>query len=532
MINHIAKLLYKIFKVYDIPITYNTIEQTINTHPEFPFMQSISDALDGWKIKHVVMKLTIEKLYALDIPVIAQLKKGKYVWVTQVTETDVIFWNDSNKRIIENRDRFETEWSNVALAIEDITDAGEQGYNHKRFSEIKNKIFRYGITSGCIVLSFMLLFMSWLSDSILSFFHKILLLFANATGCFISYILIRQEKNQANSLMRKFCTAGTHIDCNSVTKSKYSKFFGMLSWAEVGMAYFIAVTIWVIIAPMSANWVSSLWWLLLIPLPFTVWSLFVQAFLIRKWCLFCCATILLLWINACILCFYIPFNITLYFFESALLALLLLVCIATVVYISNTYKSGDQFYTERVLNKFKYNYQVMKSQIAESGYTINNIGFTWGNPQSSQEIMLYVSIACSHCGAAIKELRKVSDIYPNFKYRLIFSVKTDDLDNKSNIITCHFLSLYRIMDNGAFFDMLDAWYAKLNKNFDALQKAFPTLSCQDNSEEINALYRFSQQLKISYSPAILINGRLLSKLYSYQDLYGMTRTLFAESSSG
>ena len=88
------------------------------------------------------------------------------------------------------------------------------------------------------------------------------------------------------------------------------------------------------------------------------------------------------------------------------------------------------------------------------------------------------------------------------------------------------------MERVAFFDMLDAWYAKLNKDFDAQQKAFPVLSWQDNAEEINALYRLSQQLNISYSPAILVNGKLLSKLYSYQDLYGMTRTLFAESSSG
>jgi len=55
------------------------------------------------------------------------------------------------------------------------------------------------------------------------------------------------------------------------------------------------------------------------------------------------------------------------------------------------------------------------------------------------------------------------------------------------------------MDHNAFLDMLDAWYSKLNKNFEALQKAFPVSSSHDNTAEINSLYQFSQQLGISYT---------------------------------
>jgi len=52
-------------------------------------MQSISDALDFWKVKHTVMQLTLEKLRALDAPVIAYLKKNEFVWVTQITDSHV-----------------------------------------------------------------------------------------------------------------------------------------------------------------------------------------------------------------------------------------------------------------------------------------------------------------------------------------------------------------------------------------------------------------------------------------------------------
>ena len=78
--------------------------------------------------------------------------------------------------------------------------------------------------------------------------------------------------------------------------------------------------------------------------------------------------------------------------------------------------------------------------------------------------------------------------------------------------------------------MLDVRYSAQNKNLNALQKKYPALTIQDDYAEIEALYQFSQQAKINYTPAILLNGKLLSKLYSYQDLYGIARTLNAEVS--
>jgi len=84
MSNQLAKLLYKVLKAYGISITYHTIRSIVNTHPAYPSMQCISDALDRWKVKHVVLKLSFEELRALNVPVIAHLKQGEFVWITQI----------------------------------------------------------------------------------------------------------------------------------------------------------------------------------------------------------------------------------------------------------------------------------------------------------------------------------------------------------------------------------------------------------------------------------------------------------------
>jgi len=52
-----------------VPVTQRTITQTILTHPHYPSMQCISDALDNWKIKHVALQLTLEQLRVLNVPI-------------------------------------------------------------------------------------------------------------------------------------------------------------------------------------------------------------------------------------------------------------------------------------------------------------------------------------------------------------------------------------------------------------------------------------------------------------------------------
>ena len=75
MFNHSTKLLFKVLKSYGISITQRTIERDIAMHPCYPSVRCISDAFDEWKIKHIVVKISLEKLRALVIPVIVHLKK-------------------------------------------------------------------------------------------------------------------------------------------------------------------------------------------------------------------------------------------------------------------------------------------------------------------------------------------------------------------------------------------------------------------------------------------------------------------------
>ncbi len=272
---------------------------------------------------------------------------------------------------------------------------------------------------------------------------------------------------------------------------------------------------------------SSLWWFSFIALPFTIWSLIVQVFVIRKWCLFCCSVVFLLWVNAIVLTIYHPQPVNISILDTALLVLLFLSCLVTVIEVSITSGSQERLYAQqRETARIKYDIRTIQAQLSEIKLEIGNMNFVWGSLQS-YDITLFVSIACSHCRKAVKELKWLSETYPNFSYRLIFAVYSEKYD-ESNAIVCHLISLYRAMNRNKFWDILDVWYTMPNKNLETLQKAYPILNTQNNKEELDALYQFSQQSKIGYTPAVLINGRLLSQLYSYLDLYGIARALNAK----
>ena len=529
MTNQLAGLLFKILKAYGVSITYSSIEQEVSLHPEYPSMKCISDILDKWNVNNVVMNLTLDKLRALNVPVIVHLKKGVFIWITQIDDSKVYFWSATGKEKTLNLEQFEQEWSGVSLAIKNIDNAGEPDYKTKRRTEIKEDIFNYLIAGGFVGLLVLLLCFSWRNDDSMSLVPRLLLFAINAFGCFISYILIRQEKRQFDALSDKFCRVGKHIDCKQVTTSKYSKFFGFISWAELGATYFSSLLIWIAIAPLSINWLPPIWWFSLVVLPFTLWSLVTQAFFIRKWCLFCCTVILLLWANATVLFFCHPYPPIISIPDIALLALLLLACFVAVFEKCKTIGSKERLYAHQgETAKIKYDILTIKSQLSETVYPIDNLRLTWDTPDASNNISLYVSIGCSHCNKAIKELRRMIEVYPNFSYKLVFMVNSDEFENNTNAIIRQLINLYKTMNRNEFFDMLDIWYKMPEKTLESLQNAFPVSCYYDSTAEIDALHQFYQQSNISYTPAILLNGQIMSKIYSYKDLMGIIRTLNAE----
>lgn len=521
--NHIIDVLIRLLKFYRIRIDAGAIEATILSHPDYPSIKCISDALDYWNIKHAVFKPGLEKLHALGIPVIAHLKQGEFVWVELVTETNVYYRQAGYGIKNLSREEFDEIWSGAVLAVRDVSEAGEPDRSECR-RRTREKLIRYGSLIAGALLWIYLAAISRQQDTQPAYWCKPALLAINLSGWYICRMLIRHEMQHSGRFADMFCKHGTHIDCNRVIGSRFSKVGGVITWAELGSAWFIAALLWVTLAPFYPGWVSSLSLFVFAALPVTLWSLAVQAFVIRKWCLFCCASILLLWGNLLILATSGGLFLHRGFPGIFILALLFLACIGAVhFYKKESGMQADVYAKQREIARVKYNAKVIRSQFSPIKYEPGNAGFTFGNVASSSEIALYVGAECAYCGNAVKELQKVVRLYPRLCCRIIFAVypNKDDITNKT---VSYMERYYRAKNRTDFLDMLNAWYAMPKKSLSELQDRFPAGAPDTDSEPmVHGLNRL-----IPYTPAIFVNGYLLSQMYTFQDLTGIARTLDVE----
>ncbi len=76
-----------------IKICGSTVNETLQNHPDYPSLLSISDSLSKWKIDNAAIKTTAEKLPELPLPFIANLKTngGSFVVVTSLTPTHITY---------------------------------------------------------------------------------------------------------------------------------------------------------------------------------------------------------------------------------------------------------------------------------------------------------------------------------------------------------------------------------------------------------------------------------------------------------
>lgn len=518
-------LITKIIKFYHIQILSETIKDSILSHPDYPNINCISDSFDSWRIKHTVAHLSLDRLCILDIPAISSFSNGDYIWILQVTKDKVYYKTDTFRLEIKDRIDFEKQWTGVSLVIENVNNAQEHNYKIKHKKILRERICKYSLCGAIIFISIIFTSVAWGNDTETSFLIKLLLLLNNIFGWILSFLLLKKETNHSRSFLHKFCKIGSIVDCNEVINSKWAIAFLGASWSSIGIAYFTTVIIWILFAPINSNWVIPLWWIFLGAFPFIIWSLFTQTFLIKKYCLFCCLTLISLCLNIIFIDFIKLLDVKTPILESIILITVFGALVLAAIYLK-CIKSNRHIHLKRELARIKYNRETLYSHLSNEKYEIEDLGFTWGDIQSDNEVAIYVSLSCVHCNRAVKELNWLIDTYPKLRYRLILDVNSDNINDYQNRIICQLYYIYHSETKEFFFDTISALYDKQTEELSANGSS----SCQINNVQgiINTTFRFCQNSRISFTPALFINSKLLSNLYAYNNLTGIIQTLSSQ----
>ncbi|MCK5058279.1 MAG: vitamin K epoxide reductase family protein [Candidatus Aminicenantes bacterium] len=126
----------------------------------------------------------------------------------------------------------------------------------------------------------------------------ILIVILKIVGFAASFLLILGELG--HPLFDAICPKWEKIDCHAVMKSPASKLFGLIPMADIGGIYFsggIILICFSVVNPHFFNQVYLLGILNLLTLPYTIFSLLYQVFVVKYFCFLCLIVQMVFWLE-------------------------------------------------------------------------------------------------------------------------------------------------------------------------------------------------------------------------------------------
>ncbi len=198
-----------------------------------------------------------------------------------------VTYRDTNGKVrMVEREKFMAEWSGVVLLAEPGSESGEKNYKDNKWSEYLNDLRLPFILIGPLVLYFIFILSGIHSPGTLLFLSALLLL-TKLVGTIVCGLLLWYEMDKTNPGLRKICK-GRHTSCEAILSSKHAKLFKWIGWNEIGFFYFVGGFIFLFFS--IHNLLPAfvlLSTLTVLALPYTVFSIYYQWAVIKKWCRLC-----------------------------------------------------------------------------------------------------------------------------------------------------------------------------------------------------------------------------------------------------
>lgn len=238
------KVLISIIRLLRVRVTKSSILK-IKILVGYPSLMSLSEILSEWGIKNLSVKIKSEQLHEIPYPAIAHLSKnGGHFVVLQKLEDDILYYIDPDVGLIkESLKDFEKKWTGVALLVEANEKSGEDGYREKRKHELFIQYSKYVVwlLVGGLLIVPTVLFPLYILPSYL----------LKIVGGVFCFLLLQKQFGTSSGAVAAFCTMGSKSNCDAVIHSVGSKLFGVVSLSELGVVYFIAGLLSIIISALS-----------------------------------------------------------------------------------------------------------------------------------------------------------------------------------------------------------------------------------------------------------------------------------------
>ena len=511
-----VSVIQRTVRHFRIPVTKSSVKEALKSHSHYPTFKSICDTFNEWNIDYYPLKYQTEEILEIPAPYIVHFKSGggQIAFVSEIKNDRITYYESYRiKREINSKEYLE-RCSGAVILLNPDERSGEKDHRNKWQNEmISNAILLVTI------LAFLLFFILPLTDSFASggiVFDKMkgLLFLTKTAGIVLSVLLILHEFEVHLSLTDKLCHLNKATNCNTVLNDKASKIFGWFGWADAGFIYFTGGLLF-LMQNLTEPGLSLLAILSALSLPYPVFSIYYQGFVLKKWCPMCLGVQLILIIEFLLL---LPQFSQFSFSFSALLRLVLIFLITGIIYtlfiLFIREKNSHEIHYYKYLG-FKKNPDILRTLMLNQNHydiPVTEASLVFGNKDASLKISAFLSLHCSHCARAFEKIKTML----KSKDEVAINIVLITSDNKMLNSLYHFKRLER--DDEAL-DLLYQWF---NANPYSRTKISETL-CVQNEDDIsntvnNENNRLFKECNVFGTPTFFINGYLLPNQYDIDDI--------------
>lgn len=504
----------RLLKDNKIPFDKQELAFQIQSHPSYPSLHAITGVLDHFNIENIAAEVPINKETLIQLPnsFIAQITSDKgnnLVTVSKIKNQPfyrLISGDNKEKKISESE--FLNQFTGIVVVVEKT-----EQETIKKPSNVKN------IISLVLVIAIASIIFISKNTTLANYIYIILSL----VGVVASYSILKQELGQNSIIGNAFCSGNNDKkDCDAVLSSKGAEIIKNHKLSDLSIIYFSSL----VIATFLLKNLNLLFFISLVALPITVYSIYYQAKVVKTWCMLCLSIVAILWLQAGVLFLNFKGIENLIHLDSNSILITSFCFISTYaiwIFIKPIVSELNQLQKEKIeFTRFKRNFNLFNNLLQKSTTLSTNIKNTkeiiLGNKNASLEIVVVTNPFCGHCKPVHKIVNDILKKHANnVKIIIRFNVPVEYPETNGVIVSSKLIELYNEKGTHTALEAMNQIYDGLNYDLwlkkwgqSKNKKTYVTV-LQDEKEWCN-------QNAINFTPEILINGKSFPKEYQKTDL--------------
>jgi len=474
------------------------------SHPNYPSVFAITDSLHALSIENIAIKVPKEQF--IDLPESFLAIYNHNIVLCNKTEKSITIETNESKKKKLHFNEFLLDWNEVIIVVEPNVNPALK----KVKGNTKELLYALPIL-GLIATSF--IFQDYNLNSIL-------LLTTSIVGFILSVFIVQEKFGIKNEIASKFCNINPNASCDSVIKSKKGEINKWIGFSDLPLLFFSISIVSILIQPQFSNKIVGL--ISLLAIPAIVYSIWVQKFELKKWCVLCLAVSFVIVLQSLVFgignASWFDFSITHY--NTFIFATILLTSIWFAV--KPILESKIKFEKKaKELTRFKRNFhlfQFLSDEIEEYDDFEKLNGITFGNSNAATQITLILSPSCGHCHKAFQEAYELFQNYSEKTYlNILFNLNPENEDNAYKTVVENLLALNE-QDSQKAKEALIDWHINLLDLENWKRKWTVDTPHIIVNKELENQYYWCLKNDFNYTPVKIINGNLFPEGYEIEEL--------------